>query len=52
MQLIETVGNGFTKWHWENRDGKKVSSYFSTKERALEWKKLHNTWLESPAILR
>ena len=52
MKLIETVGNGFTKWHWENHKGVMVSPYFSTKERAEEWYNLHNNWLESPAIIR
>ena len=52
MELIETVGNGFTKWHWENREGKMVSPYFATKARAEEWYKLHDNWLERPAIIR
>lgn len=52
MELIETVGNGFTKWHWENHEGKMVSPYFATKARAEEWYKLHDNWLERPAIIR
>lgn len=52
MKLIETVGNGFTKWHWENHQGKMVSPYFATKERADEWYKLHDNWLERPAIIQ
>jgi hypothetical protein len=52
MKLIEVKGNGFTKWYWENHEGKVVSPQFSTKERADEWYGLHDTWLERPAIIR
>ncbi len=52
MQLKEIVGNGFTKWYWENHEGKVVSPQFATKERAEEWYGLHDTWLERPAIIR
>ena len=51
MKLKEVVGNGFTKWYWENYEGKVVSPQFATKERAKEWYNLHDNWLESPAIL-
>lgn len=51
MRLVEVVGKGFKKYYWENKEGKLVSPYFATKERAEEWYGLHENWLESPAIL-
>ena len=51
MRLKEVVGKGFKKYYWENHQGKMVSPYFGSKERAEEWYGLHENWLESPAIL-
>ena len=52
MELKEVVGKGFKKYYWENDKGVMVSPYFGSKERAEEWYKLHDNWLERPAIIR
>ena len=51
MELKEIIGKGFKKYYWENHEGKMVSPYFGSKDRAKEWYGLHENWLESPAIL-
>lgn len=48
MQLIEQE----SQWWWINHEGTVVSPQFGSKEQAENWYKLHNNWLESPAIIR
>ena len=53
MRLIKyTHEDGQEEWFWINREEVTVSPRYTSKEAAEQWYNLHNSWLESPAIIR